>query len=61
MIELPLGLIRALESGDCVLFLGAGIGDHLFDRNGNPAPDANSLAKELADYFEIESSSDSGC
>lgn len=54
MIELPLGLIRALESGDCVLFLGAGIGDHLFDGDENPAPDANSLAKELASYFGIE-------
>lgn len=54
MIELPLGLIRALESGDCVLFLGAGIGEHLFDCNSNPAPDAYSLAKELAEYFNIE-------
>lgn len=28
-MELPLGVRRALESGDCVLFVGAGIGSHL--------------------------------
>ncbi|MEW6587229.1 MAG: SIR2 family protein, partial [Nitrospirota bacterium] len=54
MLEIPLGLRTALESGDCVLFIGAGIGRHLFDESGNPTPDGPSLAKELADYFEIE-------
>jgi len=31
---LPLGLRQALESGQCVLFVGAGIGGHLHDPDG---------------------------
>ena len=54
MYELPLGLRHAIESGNCVLFIGAGIGAHLFDAEGNPAPDGNSLAKELAEHFLID-------
>jgi hypothetical protein len=56
MIEIPLGLRTALESGDCVLFIGAGIGKHLFDNAGNTCPDGPSLAKELADHFSIDTS-----
>ena len=54
MIELPLGLRHALESGDCVLFVGAGIGEHLLNQEGKPTPDACLLAKELADEFSIK-------
>ena len=54
MNELPLGLRHAIESGNCVLFIGAGIGAHLSDRDGNQAPDGISLAKELAEYFSID-------
>lgn len=54
MIELPLGLRHGIESGECVLFVGAGVGEHLLDEEGRPAPDAASLAKELADHFTIE-------
>ncbi len=54
MIELPLGLRHALESGECVLFVGSGIGDHLLDPEGKVAPDSASLAKELAEYFSID-------
>ncbi len=56
MIELPLGLRTAFESGERVLFVGAGMGEHLLDEKGNPAPDAASLANELAEYFMIETS-----
>ena len=54
MIEFPLGLRHAIESGSCVLFIGAGIGEHLIDSEGKPAPDAITLAKELASNFSIE-------
>lgn len=54
MYELPLGLRHAIESGNCVLFIGAGIGAHLFDPEGNPAPDGASLAKDLAEHFSID-------
>ncbi|MCI0564551.1 MAG: SIR2 family protein [Nitrososphaera sp.] len=53
---LPLGLRHALESGECVLFVGAGIGVHLFTADGKCLPDAASLAKELAQEFSIETS-----
>lgn len=51
---LPLGLRYSLEAGECVLFIGAGIGSHLKGPNGQPAPDASSLAKELAEAFSID-------
>ena len=35
---LPLGLRQALESGQCVLFVGAGAGKHLLGPDSNPAP-----------------------
>src|SRR5215831_15221077 len=49
---LGLGLKQALESGDCVLFIG--IGCHLVDPEGKPAPDGETLAKELAAHFGLE-------
>src|SRR5688500_4232425 len=54
MLDFPLGLRHALEAGECVLFLGAGIGGHLRDRSGNPTPDAATLASEIAQYFSID-------
>ena len=53
MSELPIGLKSSIESGNCVLFIGAGIGAHFFDSKGNPAPDGKTLAKELANHFSI--------
>ena len=53
MIDIPLGLRQALETGDCVLFIGAGIGAHLLDHDGSPAPTAAALAEELVDRFSI--------
>ena len=55
-MEIPLGLRTALESGQCVLFIGAGVGDHLIDQDGNPAPKGAELARELAENFNIDSS-----
>lgn len=51
---LPLGLRQALESGQCVLFLGAGVGKHLCTPDGRPAPDAAGLAADLAKHFSID-------
>lgn len=43
----PLGLRQVMESGDCVLFIGAGVGGHLRRPDGSPAPDGQQLAKDL--------------
>ncbi len=51
---IPLEMRHALESGECVLFLGAGIGRHMLDQNGKPAPNGSQLAQELAEHFEID-------
>lgn len=51
--KLPLGRLQALERGDCVLFLGAGIGSHYTLNGGKPAPDGQQLASELIDHFKL--------
>ena len=51
---IALGLRQALESGDCVLFVGAGVGSHYKALDGTCAPDGGTLAKELADHFGID-------
>lgn len=52
--NLPFDLRQAMESGECVLFLGAGIGDSLFDKDGNPLPCGSQLATEMATFFGID-------
>ena len=59
MNTIPLGLKQALESGECVLFIGAGIGHHLIGADGKAAPDAADLAQELATSFGIATQSKS--
>lgn len=51
--KLPLGLRQALERGDCVLFVGAGVGGHYTKPNGLPAPDGKQLCKDLIDHFKL--------
>ena len=53
-MDLPQPLRHAIEIGECVLFLGAGIGEHLFDVNGSPAPDATDLINALAKHFNVD-------
>jgi TonB family protein len=53
-VMLPLGLRRALESGNCVLFVGAALRAHVLDKTGKPAPDGEELARRLADHFGID-------
>ena len=57
-ITLPLPLRHAIESGECILFLGAGIGKHLIRGDGKCLPDASGLAKDLAKYFSLDTDSD---
>lgn len=54
MEELPLGLRHALEAGECVLFIGAGIGRYYSDSDGNKFPDGAELAELLATHFSID-------
>lgn len=54
MLDLALGLRHALEGGSCVLFIGAGIGEHLHRKNGSPAPNGLELAKAMAEHFGID-------
>ena len=51
--KLPLGLKQALEKGDCVLFLGAGVGYHYKRPDGTPAPDTNRLVEEIIAQFKL--------
>lgn len=53
MLDIPLALRTALESGQCVLFLGAGIGSSVRDPHGNPAPDGPQLTQLLIDHFGL--------
>lgn len=52
--KLPLGLRQALESGDCVLFLGAGVGAHYARSDGKSAPDGKGLVEELIQHFKLD-------
>ena len=58
MDSIPLGLRHSMESGNCVLFVGAGIGHYVTGTDGKPGPDAVTLARELAGRFKIPASSD---
>lgn len=56
-LDIPLPLRHALESGECVLFLGAGIGEHLRRTDGSGLPDAEGLASEIATNFSLQTES----
>lgn len=53
-MDLPMGLVTALESGNCVLFVGAGAGFNAKSPSGAPAPTAAALAARLAERFNID-------
>jgi tetratricopeptide (TPR) repeat protein len=57
-MELPMGLLHAIETSNCVLFIGAGVGCHLFDSTGKSAPNGSQLARELIDHFHLGTDSD---
>ena len=54
-MDIPLPLKQSIETGNCVLFIGAGVGMHLTNKKGESAPSASTLAHELADQIEINS------
>jgi tetratricopeptide (TPR) repeat protein len=56
-VDLPIGLRQVFESGDCVLFIGAGIGSHFSKPDGTKAPDAYTLAQQLSSHFSLGTSS----
>lgn len=52
-MDIPVMLRQALETGSCVLFIGAGMGYYMIDEAGNAIPDGNNLAKALAEKFNV--------
>lgn len=54
MAGIPLGLQRAFETENCVLFIGAGIGSHLKTQQKDSAPDGTELCRRLITKFSIE-------
>lgn len=57
-VSLPLPLQTALESGQCVLFVGAGVGKSATGPEGHRAPLGSELAVDLAAHFEIATESE---
>jgi hypothetical protein len=51
--KLPLALRQSLEKGECVLFVGAGIGSHYKRSDGTAVPDAKQLATDLIKHFKL--------
>jgi tetratricopeptide (TPR) repeat protein len=54
MVEIPLPLRSAIESGRCVLFVGAGIGREARNSAGRTGPTADELSAELCQRFAID-------
>ena len=57
-MDLPLGLVGAIESGECVLFLGSGVGHNMLTADGRVMPDGKNLARALASRFKIDVADD---
>lgn len=53
-MDLPMGLTSALESGNCVLFVGSGSGFNAAAPDGQPAPTGSALAERIAKRFGID-------
>ena len=53
-MDLPLGLTQAIQSGRCVLMLGAGVGYNCHRPDGSHMPDAPTLARALAEHFSLD-------
>lgn len=51
--KLPLALRQSLEKGECVLFIGAGIGYDYKRPDGTPIPDGKILAANLISHFKL--------
>lgn len=53
LTKLPLALRQSLEKGECVLFIGAGIGYDYKRSDGTAVPDAKQLAGDLITHFKL--------
>ncbi len=53
-VTLPLGLVSAIESGECVLFVGSGLGHNMLRPDGTHLPDGEQLAASMAERFQID-------
>ncbi len=49
---------NALESGNCVLFLGAGMGRYYNDHLGRKIPDGKTLALDIGSHFGVKEPSE---
>lgn len=58
IMDIPVDLKNALETGNCVLFVGAGIGYNMVDCDGNPIPDGKALARLIAGKFSLPESAE---
>ncbi|MBN1186974.1 MAG: SIR2 family protein [Bacteroidales bacterium] len=54
MIDIPLGLRNAIDTQNCVLFVGAGIGLHLKKPDGSMAPNGRELCELMYAKFKID-------
>jgi tetratricopeptide (TPR) repeat protein len=53
MIDIPLGLRNSIETHNCVLFVGAGVGCHFTAPDGTTAPTGLELCEMLCNKFAI--------
>jgi tetratricopeptide (TPR) repeat protein len=47
-------LLQSIRSGNCVLFMGAGLGYHLRNQTGNNCPDGFALTKQMCVEFSLD-------
>ncbi len=47
-------LLQSIRSGNCVLFIGAGLGHHLNNHDGATCPDGATLSKQLSAEFNLD-------
>ena len=57
-MDIPVDLKNALEAGNCVLFVGAGMGHNMVDGESNHIPDGKGLAQLIAEKFSLPKSGD---
>ncbi len=53
MVNIPLGLSNSIDTQNCVLFVGAGIGCHFKKPEGDCAPNGTELCQLLCEKFGI--------
>jgi hypothetical protein len=54
----PEALLQSIRSGNCILFLGAGLGYNLVNESGDNCPDGQTLARRMCDEFNLNTKTD---